>query len=41
MIATSVFFIGAPRGWTKEVGVHAELRGTLVRAIAIAIAHLH
>ena len=23
-------------GWIKEVGVRAELRGTLVRAIAIA-----
>ena len=34
------FFIGAPRGWTKEVGVRAELRDMLVRAIAIAIAYI-
>ena len=28
------------RGWIKEVGVRSELRGTLVRAIAIAIAYI-
>ena len=26
------FWIGKKWGWTKEVGVRAELRGTLVRA---------
>ena len=29
------------RGWIKEVKVHAELRGTLVREIAIAIAYIY
>ena len=28
------------RGWIKEVGSRAELRGTLVRAITIAIAYI-
>ena len=28
------------RGWIKEVGSRAELRGTLVRSIAIAIAYI-
>ena len=27
-------------GWVKKVGVHVELSGTLVRAIAIAIAYI-
>ena len=28
------------RGWIKEVGIREELRGTLVRATAIAIAYI-
>ena len=35
------FLVKNKRGWTKEVGSHVELRGTLVHAKAIVIRYVH